>query len=93
MPDNDDKFYEELGNGLWGYLSDKLSIPYSELTKESASNAMLAANAEQGITDKCMETIDKCEFARFAPSSDSSSREKVYNDAVTVITDLEAVLK
>ena len=62
-------------------------------TKESASEALLAANAEQGITDKCMETIDKCEFARFAPSSDSSSREKVYNDAVTVITDLEAVLK
>ncbi len=35
-----DRFYEEVLKALWGYLSDKLSIPVSDLTRTNAVSAL-----------------------------------------------------
>ncbi len=32
---DNDKFYEEMLHALWGYLSDKLSIPLSQLNRQN----------------------------------------------------------
>ncbi|MFC2131933.1 BatD family protein, partial [Bacteroidota bacterium] len=88
-----EKFYEEISKALWGYISDKLSIPVAELTKDTTSIALKKRNITDELVDKYLDTIDNSEFARFAPSSGESGMEKTYNDAVSVITSLEGVLK
>ncbi len=34
------RFYEELLGAVWGYLSDKLNIPLSALSRETARSAL-----------------------------------------------------
>ena len=89
----DDKFYEEVSHALWGYLSDKLTIPVSDLNKDYATDIMKQRNVLDVKINQCMSTIDYCEFARFANSSNELGKQKIYDDAVNVITDLEGVLK
>jgi hypothetical protein len=87
-----DRFYEEILKALWGYLSDKLSIPVSELTRTRAVEALRM----KGIPDKDVESlaavIDLCEFARYAPSSSREEDEKVYEEAARFIRLLENTL-
>ncbi|HPA86667.1 MAG TPA: BatD family protein [Bacteroidales bacterium] len=76
-----DRFYEEILKALWGYLSDKLNIPVSELNRTSAVKSL----TEKGIGEEDVNTlasvIDTCEYARYAPSSSPSEAEKVFEDA------------
>ena len=88
-----EKFFEEISKALWGYISDKLSIPVSELTKDSAFKALSQRKVNEKLINKCLSTIETSEFARFAPSSGSGEMDKIYNDSVSVITELEGVIK
>jgi len=76
-----DRFYEEILKALWGYLSDKLNIPVSELTRSSAVQSL----TEKGIPEEEINTlssiIDNCEYARYAPSSSSEEAGKLYDGA------------
>lgn len=87
-----DRFYEEILRALWGYLSDKLSIPVSELNKIRAVEAL----KQKGIPEKDVESlasvIDLCEFARYAPSSSREEDEKIYDEAARFIRLLENTL-
>lgn len=80
-----DRFYEEILKAIWGYLSDKLSIPVSELTRTSAVKSLI----EKGINDNEINSLttllDTCEFARFAPSASSAEAEKIFQDAMRFI--------
>jgi hypothetical protein len=84
-----DKFYEEMLKAMWGYLSDKLSIPVSELTRSNA----IAALAEVGIDQERINTLnhilDACEYARFAPSASEAEAETIYGDASQFINSVE----
>lgn len=88
-----EKFYEELTRGLWGYISDKLGIPFSDLTKDSTADSLRMKNIPEDNITNFLSTIDDCEFARYAPSAGSGEMEHIYNDAVKVITELEGRLK
>jgi hypothetical protein len=93
MNKDENKFYEETSKALWGYVSDKLSIPYSDLTSEKAEEKLRQANVPEGILKKLTETIDYCESARFAPASEKISQQDLYNNAASVITDMEGSIK
>ena len=74
----------------WGYLSDKLSIPVSQLNRQNISDELLARGVPQETTDRVIAILDACEMARYTPDSGSdSSVEAVYNDASSVINDLD----
>jgi len=87
------KFYEEIEKALWYYVSDKLSIPVAELTKDSASQALEKKNISADIINEYLNTIDQSEFARFAPVYEENGMDDTYNNAVKVITELEGILK
>ncbi len=76
-----DKFYEEILKALWGYLSDKLNIPVSELNRSSAVNALTEKGIGEEEVNNLASVIDKCEYARFAPSSSAEEAEKIYDEA------------
>lgn len=91
--DEKNKFYEELTKALWGYASDKLGIPVSELTKDSLSAKMLEFNINDEKVKAFINILDECEFARYAPGKDQGTLENAYNQAVKAITDIEGELK
>jgi len=80
-----DKFYEEILKALWGYLSDKLNIPVSGLNRSSAVEALRQKGIDETEINNLAEVIDKCEFARFAPSSSAEEIERIYEEAARFI--------
>ncbi len=76
-----DKFYEEILKAIWGYLSDKLNIPVSELTRNSAVNSLTEKGIDEAEINNLTSILDTCEFARFAPSSSATEAEKIYEGA------------
>ena len=84
-----DGFYEEILKALWGYLSDKLSIPVSELTRNNAFDLLKAKGIEDDLINNLSSILDKCEFARFAPSSSGTEASEIYNGALKFIKTVE----
>ena len=80
-----DKFYEEILKALWGYLSDKLNIPVSGLNRSSAVEALRQKGIDETEVNNLAAVIDKCEFARFAPSSSAEETERIYEEAARFI--------
>lgn len=87
------KFYAELLNAIWGYLSDKLGIPVSELNKENIASVLASREVDDGTVTMLMELLDKCEFAQYAPELSDSGIGETYNKAVEVMDKLETVKK
>jgi len=90
---NKDKFYEEVLKASWTYLSDKLSIPVSSLTKERVEIELTAHNVEERIIAHFMDILNTCEFARFAPNSGQQEMGDLYTDTIDAISDLEEFYK
>ncbi|MCL2072359.1 MAG: BatD family protein [Marinilabiliaceae bacterium] len=90
---NKEAFYEELSRAIWGYTSDKLSIPVSELSRDNAKAILIERGAEEELTEDFLSIIDTCEFARYAPQSDISERDNLYKKAINTISKLENTLK
>lgn len=86
-------FNQEISRVLWGYTSDKLSIPVAELTKDKAIENLNKRNINQELIDNLIATIQYSEMARFAPESEKMPLKEVYTQAETVIIELEGVLK
>jgi hypothetical protein len=87
-----DQFYDEILKAIWGYLSDKLSIPVSDLTRNNAIASLL----EQGIEDDDIKSLSKildaCEFERFAPSSSGAEAASIYEGASNFIKSVENLI-
>lgn len=88
-----DKFYDEMLNALWGYISDKLGIPTSELNRDNVSNSMLAKGTEESVVSEFILLLDKCEFAKYASSIAENSMSEVYDNGCVIIDKLENSIK
>lgn len=88
-----EEFYEELSKALWGYVGDKLGIQLSELSKDTVSTSLKARKVSDESINKILITLDHCEFARFAPSSDTLDMQNIYNDTVDLISTIEEEIK
>lgn len=84
-----DKFHEEILKALWGYLSDKLNIPVSELTRVNANAALAERGVNPEMIGKLTEILDYCEYARYAPSSETERAEEIYQGASGFISAVE----
>lgn len=87
-----EQFYDEMLFALWGYLSDKLKMPTSELTRDNIRAKLLEQGLETEQTDKIIKLIDECEFAKYAPASSGVTMEDVYKEGVEVINGVEESL-
>jgi hypothetical protein len=90
--DEIDQFYDEILKAIWGYLSDKLNIPVSDLTRTNA----IAALQEHGIDDENINNLskilDSCEFVRFAPSSSGMEAASIYEGTSQFIKSVENLI-
>ena len=87
-----DKFYVELSQALWGYIADKLSIERSKLSIDTVSETMRGKNVPEDLTQQFVDTLNSCEFARFAPGSADEKMEDLYRRGIEVITKAEKIL-
>jgi len=86
------RFYDEVIHALWGYLSDKLNIPVSELSRDTVKETLQKHNISEDIIANFLKVIDDCEFAKYAPASESNPMEEDYKRAREVINKFEEVL-
>ena len=84
-------FYAEMLNALWGYMSDKLSIPVSELSKDNINAELEQYGIDEQLRNESIALIDKCEFAQYAPELASDNMNAVLDEAAGVIDRLESV--
>jgi len=87
------EFYNETSQALWGYVSDKFNIPLSELSSDTVSIKLGEKEVKQEIIQDFVETLNNCEFARFAPGDQGTMMEKVYKQGINVISEIEDQLK
>ena len=87
-----DNFYVEMSQALWGYISDKLGIERSKLSMDTVNEAMQGQNVPDDLTQQFIDTLNSCEFARFAPGSAEEKMDDLYKKGIEVITKAEKVL-
>ncbi len=85
-----ESFYDEILKANYAYLSDKLFLPVSELSKDKAKELLTKKGVSDDMVNDLLEVIDTCEFARFSPSSgEGSEMDKLYKKAIVTITNLD----
>ena len=86
-------FYDEVLKALWGYLSDKLSMPVSELSKDNIAVKLAQCQVAQELIDECLALVGECEFARYAPSLSHLSEEQIYDKVDALMDRLENAIR
>ena len=76
----------------WGYIADKLGIERSKLSMETVSETMKANNVPDELTQQFVDTLNSCEFARFAPGSAEEKMDDLYQRGIDVISKAEKVI-
>ena len=93
VSNDQNRFYEEFSQALWGYISDKLNIVRSQLSMESVREIMLSKNVSEDIVNEFVDLLNNCEFARFAPGDPSKKMDELYQKGIELITKAEKLLK
>ena len=86
-------FYEEILKALWGYISDKMNIPVSQLSKDNVEQELINHHVSVELTAEFIKVLGDCEFARYAPASITGGMEQIYKAAIEVISQMESSIK
>lgn len=90
---NKDSFYEEILRAVWGYLSDKLTIPVADLNRENIEAELLRYGVGDDLIRTFIDILDTAEFARYAPSESDKAMDKLYDETVDAIGNMESTIK
>lgn len=88
-----DEFYEEVLNALWGYLGDKLEMPASELTRDNVVEKLGDKGVSMDAVEPFVNTLNDCEFERYAPSGLARPLQDMYTRAAEAIEQMENNIK
>lgn len=90
---NADEFYNNLSTAIKGYLSDKLNIASSALTRDNIAERLEQHGVSQTVIDKTIAVLDTCEMARFTPELSKGDMSQIYANATEIINDIENAKK
>ncbi|MBN1463850.1 MAG: protein BatD [Paludibacteraceae bacterium] len=93
LENKNEEFYDEVLKALWGYLSDKLVIPVSSLSKENVEIELEKKNVIQSDIDEFMDLLSVCEFERYSPLQNSQAMDTLYNRAISIISKFQHSIK
>ena len=88
-----EEFYEEVLRALWGYLSDKLTIPQAHLTKDNVEAELSKYGVGEELSSEFMNILHTCEFARYAPGQGSEAMDILFKQTVNAIGKMENTIK
>ena len=86
-------FYDEVLKALWGYISDKLSMPVSQLSKDNIEEELQKHQVSDELIKEFINNLNECEFARYAPGNQDEKMDKIYSAAIDVISKMENSIK
>ena len=86
-------FYDEVLKALWGYISDKLSMPVSQLSKDNIEEELQNHQVADELIKEFINNLNECEFARYAPGNQDEKMDKIYSSAIDVISKMENSIK
>lgn len=87
------EFYDEVLKALWGYISDKLNIPVSKLSRDNIEAELAGHGVSEELIKEFIGVLSECEFARYAPGNQNEAMDKVYSASVDVISKMENSIK
>lgn len=87
------EFYDEVLKALWGYISDKLSIPVSQLSKDNIEAELTNYGVQEALIAEFIGVLNECEYARYAPGNENEAMDKIYSASVEVISKMENSIK
>ena len=87
------EIYDEVLKALWGYISDKLNIPVSKLSRDNIEAELSGHGVPEDLIKEFIGALSKCEFARYAPGNQNEAMDKVYAASVDVISKMENCIK
>jgi len=74
---------------MFGFVCDKLKIPFSELTKENVREKLQQFEVSEGLIGDFMEVMKTCEMALFAGMDNTAAMEESYERSVKVLQGME----
>lgn len=86
-------FYEELHKALIGFISDKLNMDMSEISKDNIASALTEGGVSEEQTKAFTDLLDACEFARYSPDGGNEAMRSHYDAALKVISSIDSGLK
>lgn len=86
-------FYEELHKALIGFVSDKLNMDMSEISKDNIASALTEGGVSEEQTKAFTDLLDACEFARYSPDGGNEAMRSHYDGALKVISSIDSGLK
>lgn len=85
-----EQFYDEILKALWGYTSDKLSIPMADLNRDNIHDTLIARKVNEEVTEQFVNLLDECQFQRYAPMGDEKrAMDKTFEETIDLISKLE----
>lgn len=86
-------FYEELHKALIGFVSDKLNMDMSEISKDNIASALTEGGVSEEQTKAFTDLLDACEFARYSPDGGNEAMRSHYDAVLKVISSIDSGLK
>lgn len=86
-------FYAEINKALWGYLSDKLGIPASQLVRDNIASQLKDYGVSEDGINNIIGILDECEMARFTPMHSDTDMSHLYEKVVSAVNSIENVKK
>ena len=86
--DDTTHFYEEIYRAIWGCLSDKYSIPLSQLNRDTVNSCLLEKHISDLQHQSIMKVLEDVDLARFAPGNPETQKQLIYDEALNMIVNL-----
>ena len=86
---NSRSFYDEVSKAMMGYVSDKLKLPKSEMTKTNMRQRLEQLQVEEEKVEQFVQIVKNCEMALFAGMDNSEAMQSSYDNALSVLAAIE----
>lgn len=91
QPDKLTEFYAELLQALWGFMSDKLSLPMSQLNRDNLEHELLSHGVDAQLATEALALIDECQLAQYSPAGAAAGQSAMLDRAAQVIEQINKV--
>lgn len=88
-----DLFFTEILNALHKYIGDKFGLSIVDLSKNRITEMLLSKNVKEETAKNVIETLNTCEYAKYAPSAVTGDLKQVYQDTIELISQIEEQIK
>ncbi|MDR1861010.1 MAG: BatD family protein [Bacteroidales bacterium] len=88
-----EEYHEAVLKAFWGYLSHKLNIPVSELSRDMAAERLADRNVKPEVVEEFIKLLDTSEFYRYSPVGSGATLESLYENAVTLMGKIDKQIR